>query len=254
MKKEIPLLLGSPKDKALFNPRDFLKHMKLEKTKADVGVIFFSKKFQKVLKKKYGVEGKYRDGENLQFDIKKIKGKKIVFAKSEIGGASSGTLLEELIGLGVKKVLFVGCAGTLLNLPIGSVMVPSKAIRDEGTSYHYLDASKYSHPSKKQFDLIKKICKDKNIPHKVGITWTTDAPYRETYKKINKYKKEGTISVEMEASALFAIAKYRKIEIVGVLWVSDQLLTEWNPQFTSENFIDGTQECLKILDEWLKQK
>jgi uridine phosphorylase len=253
MKKEIPLMIGSPKDKALFNPKDFLKHMKLEKNKANVGVIFFSKKFGKVLKKKYNTVGKYRDGENLSFDIKKIKGKKVVFAKSEIGGPSSGTLLEEIIGLGVKKVIFIGCAGTLLDLPIGSIMIPTKAIRDEGTSYHYINPSKYSHPSKRQFDKIKKICKANMIPHKAGITWTTDAPYRETFKKINKYKKESTISVEMEAASLFAIAKYRKIEIVGIFWVSDQLLNEWNPQFTSENFLDGAELCKTILDEWLTQ-
>ena len=254
MKKEIPLFFGSPKDKALFNPKDFLKHMKLDKKKADLGVIFFSKKFRNVLKKKYGIDGQYRDGENLYFDIKKINGKKVVFAKSEIGGASSGTLLEEIIGLGVKKVIFVGCAGTLLDLPIGSIMIPTKAIRDEGTSYHYLTPSKYSHPSKKQLNLIENICKEKNIPYKKGITWTTDAPYRETYKKIEKYKQDGAISVEMEASALFAIAKYRKVDISGIFWVSDQLLTEWNPQFTSNNFLDGASLCLEILNSWLKLK
>jgi len=254
MKQEIPLLFGSPKDKALFNPKDFLKHMKLEKNKADIGVIFFSKKFRTVLKKKYGIEGTYRDGENLCFDIHKINGKKVVFAKSEIGGASSGTLLEEIIGLGVKRVIFVGCAGTLLDLPIGTIMIPTKAIRDEGTSYHYLKQSKYTYPSKNQLKLIEGICKSKKIPHKKGITWTTDAPYRETFKKIEKYKNDGAISVEMEASALFAIAKYRKIDIIGIFWVSDQLLNEWNPQFHSETFIDGAKECLGILEEWLKQK
>ena len=57
----------------------------------------------------------------------------------------------------------------------------------------------------------------------------------------------------MEASTLFAIANFRKIEIAGVLWVSDQLLTEWNSQFHSTNFLGGAEECLKILDEWLKQ-
>jgi uridine phosphorylase len=250
MNKEIPLLYGSPKDKALFTPRDFLGHRNVN-PQIDIAVMYFCDKFDKIVRKKYPsiTDRKFYSDKNFKPAI--INNKRIAFIKSEIGGASSGASVEELIASGTKQVFFIGSCGTLQNLPIGSIIIPTKAIRDEGTSYHYATPSKYSYADKKLTQKLGQVCKEKKIDFNIGTTWTTDAPYRETIKKVKKYVKENVLCVEMEAASLFAIAKYRKISIAGIFWVSDQLLQEWKPAFTSNEYKDGTKIAFEIIENVL---
>ena len=250
MNKEIPLLFGSPKDKALFTPRDFLGHRNVN-PKVDIAIIYFCDKFDKLVRKKYPAITDRKFYSNKNFKPAIINKKRIVFIKSEIGGASCGASVEELIGSGAREIIFVGSCGTLQNLPIGSIIIPTKAIRDEGTSYHYAKPSKYSYADKKLTQKLGQICKEKNIGFKKGTTWTTDAPYRETIKKVKKYVKENVLGVEMEAASLFAIAKYRNVPIAGIFWVSDQLLQEWKPAFTSNEYKDGAKIAFEIIDNIL---
>jgi purine-nucleoside phosphorylase len=78
-----------------------------------------------------------------------------------------------------------------------------------------------------------------NINFSEGTTWTIDAPYRETTKEINKYKKEGIATVEMEAAALFAVTRYRKLKSAAIFSISDVLGEKWEPKFnTKEHKVD----------------
>ena len=83
------------------------------------------------------------------------------------------------------------------------------------------------------------------MEYHVGTSWTIDAPYRETRKEIEYYRKQGVATVEMEASALFALAKVRKIKIASAFVISDTLLKEWNPKF---NHIDVVKTQNKVMD------
>ena len=251
MNKEIPLLFGSPKDKALFTPRDFLGHRNVN-PKVDIAIIYFCDKFDKLVRKKYPAITDRKFYSNKNFKPAIINKKRIAFLKSEIGGASSGASVEELIESGAKQIIFVGSCGTLQDLPIGSFIIPTKAIRDEGTSYHYATPSKYSYANKELTQKLGQLCIDNKFDHKIGTTWTTDAPYRETIKKVKKYVKEGVLSVEMEAASLFAIAKYRKITIAGIFWISDQLLEKWTPAFTTKHYQNGAKNAFEIIEQYLK--
>ena len=123
-------------------------------------------------------------------------------------------------------------------------MVCEKAIRDEGTSHHYIKPSKYAYPSKRITEEIKTALKRLSYKYFTGTTWTIDAPYRETVAEVKRYQKEGVATVEMEASALFAIAKYRHAELGAMFTISDSLAElEWKPEFHSKQ----TSEGLEIL-------
>lgn len=249
--KEIPLLFGKPSDKALFDPKHFLAHIKMNK-KVDIAIIYFSSKTSKLIKKRFKAKGEI-DFEKTNFKPIKIGKKNVLFIKSTIGSAAAVTVAEEVIALGAKKIIFVGSCGTLKDLPISSIIIPDKAIRDEGTSYHYAKADKYSNPSKKLTKLIEDSAKELELEYEKGTTWTTDAPYRETFRKIKKYAKEDTLCVEMEASALFTLAKFRKIDIAGVFWVSDQLLKKWVPGFETKHYKDGAKTSFEIVENMLKK-
>ncbi len=166
------------------------------------------------------------------------------------GGGSplASAILEELIALGGKKFLNIGTAGGLFQ---EGVFICNKALRDEGTSYHYLPKGHYTYPDKNLTDRLKKSLKKHHLKYKEGITWTIDAPYRETKKEVEKYSKMGITNVEMEASSLFAVAKYRKVKIASAFVVSDVLGDKWLPKFhrfdvkrSLNKLIDIAVDCL----------
>jgi uridine phosphorylase len=142
-------------------------------------------------------------------------------------------LLEQLIAFGVKEFLSVGIAGSLQKeLRVGSIVICDKAIRDEGVSHHYLEASKYSYASKSLTKKIEVALTRFNLDYAVGTTWTIDTPYRETIAEVKQYQKEGVLTVDMEASAIFAVAEYRGVEAGSIFTISDYLAElEWEPKF-----------------------
>jgi len=139
-----------------------------------------------------------------------------------VGAALYTMHTDALIELGVQECVLFGGAGVLNpDIPRGDVIIPRKAIREEGVSYHYLPPSTYVEASSKLTEKLIEAFQQKGFPTHVGDTWTTDAIYRETKRKIARYRESGVLSVEMEASAHFAIAKYRGIEAAAVFYAGD---------------------------------
>ncbi|MFX1538132.1 MAG: nucleoside phosphorylase, partial [Promethearchaeota archaeon] len=122
-------------------------------------------------------------------------------------------LVEDLFVFGVRRFLSIGTAGSLQrSLQLGSIVVCDRAIRDEGTSHHYLPSEKYAYPSPLLQQRIVAAINDLGLDYVTGPTWTIDAPYRETVAEVSHYREEGVLTVEMEAAALFAIAQYHNFE------------------------------------------
>lgn len=157
-----------------------------------------------------------------------------------IGAPAVVNVMEELIALGVKKFISIGEAGSLQkNIRIGDIVVCDRAIRDEGTSHHYLKYSKYAYPSKDLIEKIKLAFQKYKIKYFTGTNWSQDAPYRETVKEVEHYQKEGVATVEMEASAIFALGKYRKVDVGAIFTISDSLAgLKWDLKFhmSKKNF------------------
>ena len=135
-----------------------------------------------------------------------------------IGAPAVAAQLEVLIALGVREFLSLGTAGGLRRgQSIGDVIVLTGAARDEGVSYHYVAPEAKVRPD----DRLSARLRDGLIGHGLavaeGLTWTTDAPYRETAEEIEYYRNEGVVAVEMEAAAVFAVAEARGVRLASAV-------------------------------------
>ena len=151
------------------------------------------------------------------------------FARLPISAPVAAIAVEELAALGTQAMIGVGTAGAIGGgLAAGDLVVCSGALRDEGTSYHYAPAERYALPDPVLTGLLRG-----RLPAAVsGLTWTTDAPYRETAEEIAQYRDEGILTVEMEAAALFTVARLRGVAAASAFCVSDVLHGErWEPHF-----------------------
>jgi uridine phosphorylase len=106
---------------------------------------------------------------------------------------------------------------------LGHVVVPATAVRDEGTSYHYLPPSREVAASPAAVQAIEQALQKHHVPYVVGKTWTTDAIYRETPTRIARRRAEGCHVVEMEAAAFFAVAQFRGVRFGQLLYGGDDL-------------------------------
>jgi uridine phosphorylase len=139
-------------------------------------------------------------------------------------------LLEEVIARGCQKFIVCGSAGVLdSTIAMGHLLVPTSAIRDEGPSYHYLAPSREVSANAKALHAIETVLKRNGIDYLLTKTWTTDAFYRETPKKIAQRKAEGCLTVEMEAAAFFAVAHFRDVILGQILYGGDDVGgAEWD--------------------------
>ena len=149
-------------------------------------------------------------------------------------GAPFATIvIEELAALGVNAFVIVGIAGSLdRTVPAGSMVVCSKALRDEGTSHHYRRAAPFAFPDRDLTRSLESALERAGLPYVNGPTWTTDAAYRETGPEIRRYRKLGILTVEMEAAAVFTVTRALGRKSAALFVVSD-LLDEagWEPRF-----------------------
>ena len=172
----------------------------------------------------------------------------ILVSKAVGFGAPTAVMtLEELAAYGIKKFINLGTAGGLQkDMNVGDIVVCDKAIRDEGTSHHYLADEKYALASQRLTTKLSEAIKKKGIVFKKGSSWTTDALYRETLEELLQYRNEGVLTVEMEAAALFAVGIYRKVKVSSVFAISDILTEEgWKQGYRSEKKL----ESLKLIFE-----
>jgi len=164
-----------------------------------------------------------------------------MLASFGIGAPATVLHMEELSGWGARKFVIIGMAGAITDrLRIGDVVVCTKSVRDEGTSHHYVKHSKYAFSSKKLTDMLYLSINSRFSRVHRGPSWTIDAPYRETIEELRRYRSEGVLTVEMEASALFAVGELRGIDTAAVFVVSDILSEEkWKPKFRSKIVLDN---------------
>lgn len=158
-----------------------------------------------------------------------IDGKKIVAYNPGLGAPMAVILMEAAIALGCKSFIACGSAGSLPpGLPLGHFVVATSAARDEGTSYHYLPASRYVTASAAGIAALETTLNEANIAFCSGKTWTTDAFFRETRERIRRRVTEGCLVVDMEAAAMFALGQHRSVDIAQLLYAGDLIgTTRW---------------------------
>lgn len=229
--KEFPILEFDVNRKAIIEPEDIFEKIDIP----DRAVIcFFSDVIQKL-----NDEGKLRLIYNIKTEMGyhpiyeiDYNGHKVAVLSSGVGAPLAAGMLEELIALGSSKFIACGGAGVLdKNVVLGHVIVPNYAIRDEGTSYHYLEPSREVQINKDGIDAIVRVLERHKVKHIIAKTWTTDAIFRETSTKVEQRKLEGCLSVEMECSALCAVAEFRNVLFAQILYGGDVVdCEEWDPR------------------------
>ena len=155
--------------------------------------------------------------------IAKHKGEEITLCEAPVGAAASAQILDWLIGYGVRKIISTGSCGALESFEEGTFLVPYKALRDEGASYHYAPPSRFMEISEIARQAIKEAILAHNMKYQEIITWSTDGFFRETKSKIAYRKSEGCAVVEMECSALAACASLRGATFGMILYTADSL-------------------------------
>lgn len=158
------------------------------------------------------------------YELKNTKGKVGIMTSFGGGSPITAELAEEFAAMGVRRMILMTWAGTLQpDLSPGDIIVIDRAIRDEGTSYHYLPPAKYIDADAQLADELIMAVRARSGKCSRGTTWTTDAPFRETVDEIRQYKSEGVKAVEMESAGLFTIGEVRKIPTVSVVVAMDSL-------------------------------
>ncbi|MGO0986331.1 nucleoside phosphorylase [Clostridioides difficile] len=153
-----------------------------------------------------------------------FKNVRIGICQVMVGAPACVTNFEELVALGAKKIFICGECGVLDNtIDDAYLIIPTSAIRDEGTSYHYQPASDEIILNPHGVKVIESVFKSKGLPYIKGKIWTTDAPYRETRNKMLARKKQGCIAVEMECAAVAAAAQFRNVIFSQFVYACDNL-------------------------------
>lgn len=139
-----------------------------------------------------------------------------------IGAAMAVGLLEELKSIGFKRFIVLGSCGVLdKSLAADRIILPSVALRDEGTSYHYAPASDEIAYDEQLLMTMETALDKAGIAHVRSKAWTTDAFYRETADKVKRRLEQGAKVVDMEASALMAWAQFRQAEVYQFFYTAD---------------------------------
>jgi len=208
---------------AIINPKDFISSSPVPETFV---LFFFSSSFQNSLKEKKRWPGFPPD--YYQFNNIGIK-------RLPMGAAMSALTLELLIESGAKKFIVIGTACSLKkNLMPSTPVLITSAIREEGVSYHYFPYSRIIKNTSSQDKVLQQFL---NIPD--VQSYTTSAFFRETEEKILKIIQEGSAVIEMEAASLIAVAKFRKVNLSIIAFISDSIINlKWeqhNRDYKNEN-------------------
>jgi uridine phosphorylase len=153
-----------------------------------------------------------------------VRGERVAFFFPGIGAPVAAACMEEAIAMGGRGFIAVGGAGALVpKLTLGHAVVVDSAVRDEGTSHHYLAPSRTVDADETATRAIAAALEAAGVEFVQGRSWTTDAIYRETRGRVNRRVAEGCITVEMEAAAFFAIGRFRNVRVGQLLYAGDAL-------------------------------
>ena len=210
--------------KPLFTPKDVIEKIEY---KCDICIAAYSRHVVEHVLEKYEHEEIGHIGScNGNLPIYYLKELNILFFMSPITSAFAGVSLQELSYItGASKFIYFGSCGILDKKYKGKIIIPNMSYRDEGLSYHYIKPSDYIEI--KNHKRIEEILNKNGIDYVVGKSWTTDAIYRETVNNIEKRRKDGCISVEMESSGLQAVSDYLGIDFYTFFLTGDLLEEDW---------------------------
>ncbi|MCR4762475.1 MAG: nucleoside phosphorylase [Lachnospiraceae bacterium] len=252
-RNDVPVLEYDDAPEAKLNPVHFADQ-KFDTNK--LVITFFPEVVQKLLDQGHITEERVIAGENPVPIYRFTKDPDVLLTLGQVGCPACGGNLDLFHAMGIDRVMFCGGGGVLdKNIEVGQILVVEGAIRDEGFSYQYIAPSRVICT---EDDTNKKIISylEKNqVSYLKGLTWTTDAIFRETPDRIAARKEEGAKIVEMEQAGCIAVAQFRGFTYGALIYGGDDLSgEEWsNRAWRSREGVryDLVQLCRRLLDEVL---
>jgi uridine phosphorylase len=179
-------------------------------------------------------------------DTFRLNGQQLGIIGFAVGAPFAVLIAEELFASGCRFLLSLTSAGQIV--PAGDppyFVIIDRALRDEGTSYHYAAPSDYSGANPDLVAMAVAALKARGLHAVVGTSWTTDAPFRETTQAIEAARARGVLAVEMEAAALYAFATAAGVDVLCLAHVTNTM--GQTDQDFEKGEADGTADALRIL-------
>ena len=251
-------------DEPVFTPFDFVRYV-AENKKIAVDTIKVPQRLLMTYQRstyehaKKSIDGRPVDwwpyGESQPFCIGQFNDVEIGLGRFWIGAPAAAMTLEEMIACGAKTIFEVGVSGSLQTfLQPSDIIVVKEAIRDEGTSHHYLPPEVKVESSTSLRNKLIKHLDERKIRHFAGRVWSTDGVYRETRSKFRRFRDSGVLAVNMETSAIFAVAKYRNVEAASAQVISDVLSESgWLQAFGHQSVRKSTEALVPAVLEVLSE-
>jgi uridine phosphorylase len=182
-----------------------------------------------------------------QLDAFTLAGRTVGIVGCAVGAPFAVLIAEELFASGCRLLLSLTSAGQIVPAgPTPYFVIIDRALRDEGTSYHYATPSDYGEADPHLVRLAADALTHIGLRAIVGPTWTTDAPFRETSEAIAAAKTRGILAVEMEAAALYAFAAASNSRVLCLAHVTNTMGQA--DQDFEKGEADGTADALRVLE------
>jgi uridine phosphorylase len=175
-----------------------------------------------------------------------LAGQMVGIVGCAVGAPFAVLIAEELFASGCRLLLSLTSAGQIVPAgPTPYFVIIDRALRDEGTSFHYAPPSEYSEADAALVAAAMHSVKGRNPPVILGASWTTDAPFRETADAIDAARSKGVLAVEMEAAALYAFARAKGVRVLCLAHVTNTMGQAG--QDFEKGEADGTADALAVL-------
>ena len=229
LRKEFPILEFDEDRNAFIKPSNIKDPIDI----SDRCVLcFFGETIEKMLAEyPYEIVSHFKAG-SVRLPVYELdyKGEKVALLQAYVGAPGAAAQIDEMTALGCRKFIACGGCGILQkDIAVGRLIIPTSAVRDEGTSYHYAAPSREIAANERVVQIMENVLSERKVPYIKAKTWTTDAFYRETPEKIKLRKSEGCVTVEMETAAYFAVSQYNNVDFGQILYAGDSLAgDEWD--------------------------
>ena len=175
-----------------------------------------------------------------------LSGQTVGIIACAVGAPFAVLIAEQLFASGCQLLVSITSAGQIVPAgPAPYFVIIERALRDEGTSYHYAAPEEFSHADPRLVAMAAAAFKRNGLSVVAGASWTTDAPFRETIAAIDAARSKGLLAVEMEAAALYAFAHAANQQVLCLAHVTNTM------GLTQEDFekgeADGADDALRIL-------
>jgi uridine phosphorylase len=176
-----------------------------------------------------------------------LAGQTIGIVGCAVGAPFAVLVAEQLLACGCRFLVSLTSAGQIV--PAGRppyFVIIDRALRDEGTSYHYVAPCDYAEADAALVEMARAALREKNIPCMVGASWTTDAPFRETADAVAWARSKDVLAVEMEAAALYAFARAAGMHVLCLAAITN-VMGQIENDFEKGD-LDGAADALALLE------